>query len=161
MNPPRAALALALVAFSLSLTGCSSEEGRPDASSTDDSDRAATVTAVATYPYVPGTPSLLAIGGGTFRSTRGCVHFGDGTIPVFPDGFVTWDGTSLMFGGVFFSDGDEISVGGGYIQRKYVPDLSLPLSCQGDNLFMVGGTSPIVFPPDAEGRYRGYVPGDD
>lgn len=60
--------------------------------------------------------ALEAAGGGTVVRDDGCLYFEGGgcrTLPIFPRGAVSWDGTVLEFDGEEYREGDTITVGGG------------------------------------------------
>lgn len=94
-----------------------------------------------TYPMPQsGMDALLS---GTLRLISGCVAVemavGDFSVPVFPDGDASWDADVLRWGGRDYTDGDAISLGGGFTSSKE-HDGYVPGGCAGFNKFLVAPT---------------------
>ena len=96
---------------------------------------------VAVYPAPDyGMDALLD---GTVRLNDGClvVEGGEGTtaVPVFPSDDVTWDEDSklLTWRGETYSDGDAISLGGGFVGTSGIENGYFPEDCAGREAFLV------------------------
>jgi hypothetical protein len=83
------------------------------------------------------TISYMALIRGILRVHNGCVVLEGGTIPVFPEDEVTWDGTTLTYRGTMFIVGDTIDLGGGLSNRD-APGRSIPSECGDGSVWGVG-----------------------
>jgi hypothetical protein len=125
-----------LVVAAVGLSSCAAQPG-PTSSPLAD------VSPVATYTFVagPGSPvggSDAALAEGVLTFSDGCVRFENGVIPLFPDSLTKWDGTTVMFNGESYQDGDFMSVAGGFRDDLPVESTNVPQACGPDRIFWVG-----------------------
>lgn len=102
------------------------------------------IRSVATHR--PTAPQHDAQTNGTISLRNGCVvlgpETGSFTVPVFPEGAVTFDenGRWFMYGGVQYKVGDQIHLGGRPVNREpeWFTNLQLNNCPQTDHLWMAG-----------------------
>lgn len=91
---------------------------------------------ILTYQVGPERGGDDARAEGVLAFDDGCLRFTDGTIPVFPDDEVSWDGTTLVWRGDEYHVGDEIELGGGEGDREHV-ETPVPSNCGEGRVWIV------------------------
>jgi hypothetical protein len=90
---------------------------------------------IVTYDASSGAGNAAGLSG-VLVFENGCVRLENGTIPLFPEDEISWDGEVLVLNGVTYQMGDTIDVGGGETSRD-VSTADVPDRCGDGPLWVV------------------------